>query len=320
MKSMDYMSWSRFGCFCLSIFSATGVQAYTVEAVLKDQAYSSESAATQSATAQTFSLADVAKHPWDSNDQASSLAISAGNGNFATSVNIDKTVFNENDSSSSFVTFKDSFTNSSATAQQINFDLRINALGFKTDIGNYLGANSTFSANVYVNNSAVPIWSASYTLGLQKPSFSYDSTYNPMTFTSTGQSLGSFSGGLVGTGHVGYYSYTSFEYALSTPYSQTLSLGQLNPNETVSIRYEVQLDARNGDSYGRSQITFDDPAGLSAAIASGATGSLGLGNSLHIAAAVPEPETYAMLVAGLGLVGGAARRQKRKQEQVTAQN
>lgn len=315
MKSIDYLPCLRFSCLLMSIFSANGAQAYTVEALLKNQAYNTESGASQSPTDQNFSLSDVAKHPWDSNDQASSLAVSAGNGNFATTVKIDKTVFNENDYSSSFITFKDSFTNATASAQDINFDLRINALGFKTNIGTYLGAHSTFSANVYVNNSLVPIWSSSYTLGLTKLNYSYDPVYNPMIFTSSGQSLGTFSGGLIGTGSVGNYSYTSFEYSLSNPYAQTLNLGQLDPNETISIRYEVALDARNGDSYGSSYITFDDPAGLSAAIASGATGSLGLGNSLHIAAAVPEPETYVMMAVGLGLVGGAARRQKRKQAQ-----
>lgn len=35
-------------------------------------------------------------------------------------------------------------------------------------------------------------------------------------------------------------------------------------------------------------------------------------NDLHISAAVPEPETYGMLLAGLGLLGYAARRKQRK--------
>lgn len=34
-------------------------------------------------------------------------------------------------------------------------------------------------------------------------------------------------------------------------------------------------------------------------------------NTLHIAAAVPEPETYAMFLAGLGLMGAVARRRNR---------
>lgn len=35
-------------------------------------------------------------------------------------------------------------------------------------------------------------------------------------------------------------------------------------------------------------------------------------DNLHFVASVPEPETYAMLLAGLGLMGGIARRRKQK--------
>jgi hypothetical protein len=36
------------------------------------------------------------------------------------------------------------------------------------------------------------------------------------------------------------------------------------------------------------------------------------GTNYVFTAAVPEPETYAMLLAGLGLIAGMARRRKRK--------
>jgi hypothetical protein len=45
-------------------------------------------------------------------------------------------------------------------------------------------------------------------------------------------------------------------------------------------------------------------------------GSLGRGyvavDNIMVAAPVPEPETYAMMLAGLGLLGFAARRRKQK--------
>jgi len=38
----------------------------------------------------------------------------------------------------------------------------------------------------------------------------------------------------------------------------------------------------------------------------------GVDGATNVTAAVPEPETYAMLLAGLGLLGGMARRRKSK--------
>ena len=67
--------------------------------------------------------------------------------------------------------------------------------------------------------------------------------------------------------------------------------------------------------------TFDNAAGLNATLVSqlSSVGSNGaftsftageIGSPGTIAAAVPEPETYAMLLAGLGLVGAIARRRR----------
>ena len=67
--------------------------------------------------------------------------------------------------------------------------------------------------------------------------------------------------------------------------------------------------------------TFDNAAGLNntsisqlsvvgvngAFVASGSVGEIGSPGSI---AAVPEPETYAMLLAGLGLVGAMARKRR----------
>lgn len=40
--------------------------------------------------------------------------------------------------------------------------------------------------------------------------------------------------------------------------------------------------------------------------------------ALHVTAAVPEPETYAMMLAGLGLVGAIARRKKQSAQEAVA--
>jgi hypothetical protein len=68
-----------------------------------------------------------------------------------------------------------------------------------------------------------------------------------------------------------------------------------NSNDSLSLAYNSPL---NGDAY--IQIT---------AITNGGDGGIYSG---AIAAAVPEPETYAMLLAGLGLMGAVVRRRSNR--------
>lgn len=65
---------------------------------------------------------------------------------------------------------------------------------------------------------------------------------------------------------------------------------------------------------GKLRIEFaENFKDLNAGIADGQwdSGTLTIGYDNHLAAAVPEPETYAMMMLGLGLVGALARRRRR---------
>jgi len=73
---------------------------------------------------------------------------------------------------------------------------------------------------------------------------------------------------------------------------------------------EVTLNPLRFNSYAESvfaegDVVFTDPADQ--------IGLIGMTYHVGTVAAVPEPETYAMLLAGLGLLGFAARRRKQKE-------
>jgi len=102
-------------------------------------------------------------------------------------------------------------------------------------------------------------------------------------------------------------------------YSITLSTGQFGNTGTASGDWtgagSIQFSGTT------ASIRFMDLETLDAVIGdargTGATnwsiGGLNAGDSFSITVtAVPEPETYAMLLAGLGIVGGIARRRMKK--------
>ena len=64
----------------------------------------------------------------------------------------------------------------------------------------------------------------------------------------------------------------------------------------------------SADSHEFRSITLNN-IGISA-LNSALGGEFGIGGSVEGSAPIPEPETYAMLLAGLSLVGWAARRRE----------
>ena len=72
--------------------------------------------------------------------------------------------------------------------------------------------------------------------------------------------------------------------------------------------YRVFSESNLADDLGRYVV------GLQFANAGNFTGSMGSPSSLEGGGAVPEPYTWAMLVLGFGLVGGAMRSAKRRQK------
>ncbi len=80
----------------------------------------------------------------------------------------------------------------------------------------------------------------------------------------------------------------------------------------AGITYWVGL---SGNGFDAAQVSVKSPQDGLAAMFSGAsyTGQVGVGDQMYqltSAAPVPEPETYALMMAGLALVGGVARRKR----------
>ena len=75
-------------------------------------------------------------------------------------------------------------------------------------------------------------------------------------------------------------------------------------NKTYQLNYYLSLSAQNGgiaDFSNSAHLSFDMDKGVALTSSSGYQ---------YGVAAVPEPETYAMLMSGLGIMGLVARRRK----------
>jgi hypothetical protein len=79
----------------------------------------------------------------------------------------------------------------------------------------------------------------------------------------------------------------------------TFSNGQLNGVEAVAMNVATRAFSFVGGSFGAPYVFYIDSEGT----------DLGAAN-LSFTAAVPEPQTYALMLGGLGLIGWMARRRK----------
>jgi hypothetical protein len=94
----------------------------------------------------------------------------------------------------------------------------------------------------------------------------------------------------------------------ATPYADALVANAMVINGESPINYTPQLYAPLAATSGSLGVTSGPLQGVKVYL------DIGSGNSLYVTsiASVPEPETYAMLLAGLGLVGAATRRRREK--------
>ena len=100
-------------------------------------------------------------------------------------------------------------------------------------------------------------------------------------------------------------------------FNGTLSFAQLSGHfDRVEISVAVSASAGAGFSaYATATVDpyiFIDPAWLADHPNYSVAVSAGIGNAAPGVAAIPEPQTYAMMLAGLGLLGFVARRRKNK--------
>ena len=197
------------------------------------------------------------------------------------------------------VTLTDTITNNTGSAQNISFNFNIDQLSIKTfkgtEGGNSPLANTaSFAAKIDVNGSTV--WNTGFS--------TQQLNSETVTWQQTGTSIGLDSLPVDPICSTGMFH--SCGFAIQN-YTNTLNLGPLAANASLTVSYTVRLDTETNSYGGSSSISFSDPAGISAGNASGAPFSA----SLQFAAPVPEPEQTSMLLAGLALVGFAAKRRRK---------
>lgn len=216
-------------------------------------------------------------------------------------------------SGSAHLVFSDSIVNSTATSQEASFGISVNALSFNIVTGWMGDTSANFTAKVFVNNSTTASWESSINLGgFVNYSCSdssclsnYLANEQPLLIQQSGPLVLSqtTSFASVVNGKVAY----SYGYALVTPYVTSLALGNIAPDEKISVRYEIDIAAENYAYGGAVAVSFDDPSGISL----GGAINTPVAASLAFAQPVPEPESYAMLLAGLALLAGTTRRRCR---------
>lgn len=104
-----------------------------------------------------------------------------------------------------------------------------------------------------------------------------------------------------------------WEYSASwSSYSKTLGLGILNPGESRTLTYSMATYSSSGpgnfNPYGGAAGMGGDPLSFET---SPLPSGVNTGVTFSPAAPVPEPETYAMMALGLGVLGAAARRRRK---------
>ena len=156
-----------------------------------------------------------------------------------------------------------------------------------TNLSFLLGSGGTYSSSMSTFSPLPPL-----SLAPELPSFglvnSQGSAVNLNTLTSTsGTSFSQLAGGSVHLGAGESYSFRAYVYSQSS--------------QVALNRFSLVV---TGDDYGITSSTSQSTGTLHTLLTS---------QALPLIPAVPEPETYSMLLAGIGLVGAAARRRKGKQ-------
>jgi len=147
-------------------------------------------------------------------------------------------------------------------------------------------------------------------LGLTiSPNLYYDSQSYPMSFPGiAGHYLGNNGGDLINPFSLlfgGDISAVAFGIATNPGRAQFEALNDGVVVETFLAG--TSYDGSTNSYFGFTGITFDEVR-----VTMGGDGQMLIDNVQFAAAAVPEPETYAMMLAGLSLLGFVARRRKQQ--------
>ena len=175
------------------------------------------------------------------------------------------------------------WTNNSGQAQNYTFNFGLfNSLTASTfSIDGAVQAG--FSADIFLNG--VSVWHTSQNL--------FVDDVGPH-LSSTGVDIGP--GQVIGTPNT-----FAFNAGLSNNYLGALNLGTLANGGTFTVQYVVS-------SFG-GEMANNSNCGWECQKATSNTDGWG---NINQVSAVPEPETYALLLAGLGVISSVARRRKQK--------
>lgn len=203
------------------------------------------------------------------------------------------------------LTYSQSLTNYGRVAREASFTFNIAQLwmSFSPSLNYYPNMapypnlmTAGYAINIYENDSATPLWSSTFSVSATDPrhvsttSSGFDFGFGSMLAADLAESNGELHGA----------------YLSADAYRGNLDLGLLGAGETVSIRYEVDLISEVVGYGGSAAVAFGDPAGL----AEGSTDGLSSASLGFVAAPVPEPSSLALSLAGLGALGGVARRRR----------
>lgn len=186
--------------------------------------------------------------------------------------------------------WSDSFTNTTGGAQayQMNFSIG----GFGASLGGWTNDQSTrdyrasYEASILVNG--VSVWSSSQMVTL---------TNGVATVSKSGVDIGN------GTLEPAFGDNDYWRYSVGG-YSGVANLGSFGAGRSFNVQYLLT-----------SRVYWNDPNGCSyecGSVSAGVGDPFVVNGSAVTVAAVPEPETWALLLSGLGLMGGVARRRKQQ--------
>lgn len=197
------------------------------------------------------------------------------------------------------VTLTDTITNNTGSTQNVSFNFNIDNLYISTlkgiEMGGPMTNTASFIASIDVNGSTA--WSTGF--------YTKQIDNETVQWNTTGSDIGLASLPIDPNCSTGLFYSCSFSIQ---NYTNTLNLGALADNASLTVTYTVKLDTETNTYGGTSSIAFSDPAGIAMGnVLPGAPASA----SLQFATAVPEPEQASMLLAGLALIGVAAKRRRK---------
>lgn len=293
--------------FAQSTFSASGsydVGGDTANGLSRVKSGSFTLPATTGAVAQ--SAVGSPTNYWDSTVSVSASA--SGDGHFGGAVFTQESYGSRSPMQTQVsMVYSDTLVNTSGAAQAASFTLDIDSLNFGFDYGTRSGKNAvSFSASVFVNGSNAPVWSTSFAYDNGWAAGTY---YGTGSYTSSGQDIGlaaQLPSSCFGA-DPGSCIFTSGGFGISN-YLTSIALGTVADGATIGIRYVVDIGTETNMYGGNASVTFNDPSNLQLG---GATAALRFdGAAAPAVPAVPEPETYLMMAAGLGLLAAGTRRRR----------